>query len=195
MKIVCHYFYYRMHKKDKYTLFNLNQLDAMALEIPYDGHRLTMMFILPNQKNGLKKLEEEFENVDLSLIARTKMTRFEKEVSIAIPKFKVESLHNLKDSLQRIGLKHMFDAKQADFSGMTDTKELFVSEVIQKAFIEVTEEGTEASAATAANFQQKSSFNKKNTPEFICDHPFVFMLKDNLTRMILFTGKITNPSL
>ena len=185
----------RMHKKDKYNLFNLNQLDAMALEIPYDGHRLTMMFILPNQKNGLKKLEEEFENVDLSLIARTKMTRFEKEVSIAIPKFKVESSLNLKDSLQRIGLKHMFDVKQADFSGMTDTKELFVSEVIQKAFIEVTEEGTEASAATATNFQQKSSFNNKNTPEFICDHPFVFMLKDNLTRMILFTGKITNPSL
>ena len=183
-----------MHKMDKYNLFNLNQLDAMALEIPYDGHRLTMIFILPNQKDGLKKLEEEFENVDLSVINRAKTPRVEKEVAIAIPKFKVESLHNLKDSLQRIGLKHMFDAKQADFSGMTDTKELFVSEVIQKAFIEVTEEGTEASAATAANFQQKSSFNKKNTPEFICDHPFVFMLKDNLTGIILFTGKITNPS-
>ena len=87
----------------------------------------------------------------------------------------------------------MFEAGKADFSGITDTKELFVSEVIQKAFIEVNEEGGEAAAATAVMFSRSAVRSQPSPPEFICDHPFLFMIKDHLTGMILFSGKITNP--
>ena len=88
--------------------------------------------------DGLRKLEEEFGIIDLSDKINSKVPGHrihEKEVAIAIPKFRIESTHNLKDSLKRIGLKHMFEGGKADFSGITDTKELFVSEVFQKAFL------------------------------------------------------------
>ena len=186
----------RMHKIGKYKLFELDKLDATVLEMPYTGDRLSITFILPNAKNGLRKLEEQFNTIDLSENKNSKAPRhrmYEKEVAIAIPKFKIESTHNLKDSLERMGLKHMFEAGKADFSGITDTKELFVSEVIQKAFIEVNEEGGEATAATAVMFSRSAVRSQPSPPEFICDHPFLFMIKDHLTGMILFSGKITNP--
>ena len=86
----------------------------------------------------------------------------------------------------------MFDANKADFSGMTGgTKSLYVSKVVQKAFVEVNEEGTEAAAATAIIFASRSSRGK---PEFICDRPFMFLIRDNLTGMILFSGQVTDPT-
>ena len=86
----------------------------------------------------------------------------------------------------------MFDGSKADFSGMTGgTKSLYVSKAVQKAFVEVNEEGTEAAAATFAKFTTRIAHSR---PEFTCNRPFMFLIRDNLTGMILFSGHVTDPS-
>ena len=188
------YFLNRMHKMGKFNYRELDQLDAKRLVLPYKGNRLSMVIILPNKKDGLLKLEEQLRSVDLSEIFNQKTAM--DIVSLSLPKFKIDSTHDLKDSLTKIGIQHMFDEKNADFSGMSEAKELFVSLMIQKAFIEVNEEGSEASAATAAVMDVRSGFPTVTKPlQFTCDHPFLFMIKDHLTGVILFSGKITNPLL
>ena len=181
-----------MHKMGKFNYRELDQLDAKRLVLPYKGNRLSMVIILPNKKDGLLKLEEQLRSVDLSEIFNQKTAM--ETVSLSLPKFKIDSTHDLKDSLTKIGIQHMFDEKNADFSGMSEAKELFVSRMIQKAFIEVNEEGSEAYAATMADMVDGIATAVKPL-QFTCDHPFLFMIKDHLTGMILFSGKITNPIL
>ena len=90
-----------------------------------------------------------------------------------------------------IGLDDMFDPGKADFSGMDGTKNLYASTVVQKAFIEVNEEGSEAAAATGMEMKTRSIIWPQ---KFTCDRPFLFAIKDNLTGMVLFTGRVTVPS-
>ena len=188
-----------MHKTDEFDYLELDQLDAKRLVIPYTGNRLSMIIILPNKNNGLLKLEEQLRSADLfELVNQKREANGRDEVSLSLPKFKIDSTHDLKDPLIKIGIQHMFIPKDADFSGMSGTKELYVSDMIQKAFIEVNEEGSEASSATGA-LGVRPTASKESTAtkllEFTCDHPFLFMIKDHLTGVILFSGKITNPIL
>ena len=92
----------------------------------------------------------------------------------------------------------MFDEFKADFSGMTGgTKNrLFVSIVKQKAFVEVNEEGAEAAAATFATVRVplRRQIGRQSNPKFTCNRPFMFLIRDNLTGMILFSGHVTDPS-
>ncbi len=90
-------------------------------------------------------------------------------------------------------MSHQFSRKETNvsFSGLTVRDDLFISDVIQKAFIEVNEEGSEAAAAS---FGMMSNRMIIRMPPFICDKPFLFFIKDKLTGFFLFAGKIENPT-
>jgi serine protease inhibitor len=106
---------------------------------------------------------------------------------------KVESTLDLVEPLKKIGMTDMFDRANADLSGMTGgAKSLYVSKVVQKAFIAVDEEGAEAAAAMSGivTFQCGEMHDR-----FICDRPFMFLIRDNLTNITLFTGHVTDPSI
>ena len=93
-----------------------------------------------------------------------------------------------------LGVRHMFTG-EADFSGIDGTRDQFVTKVIHKAFIEVTEDGTEAAAATAALMKYGSSGHCPPPPpakQFIVDHPFMFYLRDRTTGMLVFQGRVVN---
>jgi serpin B len=81
----------------------------------------------------------------------------------------------------------------ADFSGMEPEKELFITDALHKAFIEVDEAGTEAAAATAVVVGVKSAFPIKEPPVFRADHPFMFLIRENENKSILFMGRLTEP--
>ena len=83
-----------------------------------------------------------------------------------------------------------FDIHTADFSGMTGHRDLFISSVTHAAFVEVNEQGTEATAATAPAVSKGIS----RTPVFRADHPFLFLIRENLTGSILFLGRVVDPS-
>jgi len=117
------------------------------------------------------------------------------EVIVGLPRFKVESSFSLKPVLMDMGMKQAFDEPRnsADFTGMSpEGKNLFISEVLHKAFVEVNEEGSEAAAATAVLIIEQCA-----TPEpkvFRADRPFVFTIRDNTTGAVLFLGRYMGPA-
>ena len=113
-------------------------------------------------------------------------------VELMIPKFKIESKINLKNILSNLGMEKMFQPSTTGLKGISDGV-LFVSDVIQKAFIEVDETGTEAAAATAVIVVNRSSRMPK-TVRFVADHPFLFFIRDLQTNLVLFQGRVTKPS-
>merc|ERR1711972_1158306 len=105
--------------------------------------------------------------------------------------FKLEKRITLTQQLASLGMKNMFSGGLADFSGIDGSKDLYVSEVVQKAFIEVNEEGSEAAAATGAVMIMSSM---PAPPErFVADHPFLFFIRDKTTGMLLFQGRVKKP--
>ena len=89
-----------------------------------------------------------------------------------------------------MGMKDAF-GKKADFSGMNGRKDLFISAVVHKAFVDVNEEGTEAAAATGVVIETTSV--RPPPPVFRADHPFLFLIRHEKTGVILFLGRVLNP--
>jgi serpin B len=159
-----------------------------ALELPYKHNVLSMVILLPKKHEGMAALEKSL-TVDNLQNWRSRM-RFA-NVRIALPKFKFTSMFILNDALMAMGMKDAFNGKTADFSGMADTKELFIGFVIHKAFVDVNEEGTEAAAATAVGMLGKGMPSK--TEAFKADRPFLFLIRDNVTGSVLFLGRVSDP--
>jgi serpin B len=97
----------------------------------------------------------------------------------------------LKDTLKTMGMKSAFAAGTADFKGMAAEGDLFISEVIHKAFVDVNEQGTEAAAATAVIMERGRP--PKTAVTIIADRPFIFMIRDNEGGSILFMGRVMDP--
>uniref|UniRef100_A0A5S6QLS4 SERPIN domain-containing protein n=1 Tax=Trichuris muris TaxID=70415 RepID=A0A5S6QLS4_TRIMR len=112
----------------------------------------------------------------------------ERQVEVCIPKFKLQYELKMKEVLERLGLIGMFSSVLADFSNITGSRDLYVSEAFHKAVIEVNEKGSEAAAATAVVTLLRSIPIRQNTPKFAADHPFLFAIMDRSNRMILFLG-------
>ncbi|KAJ3654866.1 hypothetical protein Zmor_014022 [Zophobas morio] len=182
-----------MHMRKKFNFNAVKELEAQILELPYTNGNISMVIILPFERNGIAELEKKLATVDLAKITNE---LYNQQVTVALPKFKIEQTIDLKDSLIKLGLGEIFDGSAANFSGMISSKEpLHVSKVIQKAFIEVNEEGSEAAAATAMIMRGRCHIDGPDIT-FIADHPFVFVLLEKSTEThILFTGKIINPQL
>jgi len=183
-----------MNQELKVNFGLIEELDAEVVELPYIGDRLSMYIVLPRQKYGLFDLENKMPKKNIHEMFKEMFKGGRKvKVNIFLPKFKLEQSLELTDHFKKLGMTAMFDRRNADFSGMAgDPGDLFVSDVIQKAFIEVNEEGSEAAAATAVVFHYKSG--RRFAKQFRCDHPFMFFIRDKKTKMVLFSGRVVDPS-
>ncbi|XP_027861604.1 serpin B6-like [Xiphophorus couchianus] len=116
-------------------------------------------------------------------------------VEVKLPQFKLEETYDLNKVLSSMGMVDAFDIEKSDFSGMTGDKELYLSSVSHKAFVEVNEKGTEAAASTQMRFRCGRSFLPRiNIPiSFTADHPFLFFIRHNPTKSILFAGRFCSP--
>ena len=114
-----------------------------------------------------------------------------KRIKISLPKFKIDTEFNLNSTLFELGVKDAF-TRAADFSGITNKENLFISNVVHKANIFVDEEGTEATAATAVMIG-KTSFMREEV-QISINKPFIYILKNNHNNCIYFIGKIENPN-
>ena len=113
------------------------------------------------------------------------------EVDLYLPRFKVEESYKLVPTLRALGMVDAFNDRVANFSGMTGRPDLVVSTVVHKSFVEVTEEGTEAAAATGVGDAVITSLPFRES--FRCDHPFLFLIKHIKTNSILFCGRVSSP--
>ena len=157
------------------------------LELPYTGEDLSMIALLPNERDGLGDLEASLTVETLSQVTDQMVLR---EVSVSMPKFGMTQKFGLTSVLSSLGMSDAFDPAAADFSGMNGKWDLYISDVLHKAFINLDEEGTEAAAATGVVIGVTSI--GPPIPEFDADHPFMFFIRDNLTGSILFMGRVAD---
>ena len=115
---------------------------------------------------------------------------YRRKVEVFVPKFKMTSEFEFSDALKSTGMPSAFDPGKADFSGITGARDLFISAVIHKAFVDVDEEGTEAAPATAVVMHAMEGAGPRL---FRADHPFLFLIRDNRSGSILFLGRVMNP--
>jgi serpin B len=159
-----------------------------ALELPYAGDSLSMIVLLPRSIDGLGALEDTL--AADTLTARLDAIR-KREVRVSLPKFTMTSQFELAQTLGSMGMPEAFSGA-ADFSGMTGGRDLFISAVVHKAFVDVNEEGTEAAAATGVAMRLTAA--PVSPPVFRADHPFIFLIRHNPSGSILFLGRLTRPA-
>lgn len=168
--------------------------DLQMLVLPYNhttGQQLSMVVLLPRDDN-LTAAESALSTETLSALEQSARSR---QVMVYFPKFTLKTKYNkLAETLAAMGMPTAF-GPAADFSGMNGKHDLFISDVIHQAFVDVNEEGTEAAAATAVIFKTASAqVSAEPVPVFKADHPFVFFIQDDETGAILFMGRVTDPT-
>ena len=163
---------------------------VQVLELPYKFHRLSMVLVLPKKIEGLAAVESSLNDKSIAnWTGKLEACR----VNIALPKFKFTTQLGLAKTLKKMGMVDAFGDK-ADFTGITTEEPLLISEVIHQAFVDVNEEGTEAAAATAVIMAAGSAMPREmKNVSFHADRPFLFIIRDNTTSTILFTGRVMNP--
>jgi serpin B len=161
-----------------------------AVELPYDGRELSMVILLPTEGKFT-----EFENsLDYRQADRIIGSLKDKRVKLTMPKFEFESEFSLKQALSALGMAEAFSGG-ADFSGMTGNNDLFIGDVVHKAFVSVDENGTEAAAATAVIMVTSAPVPRPEEPVTVTvDRPFIFLIRDIETGAILFIGQVMNPA-
>ena len=175
-------------------LFTDNQaLEVKVIQLPYKNSSLSTRITLPNNFDGLAKLETSlnFEKFRALILDNRRYKKV--DVKLSLPKFKLELSFPLKSCLIKLGMVDLFDTCLSDLSGMSEESDLFVSDAVHKAFISVDEKGTEAAAATAMIMWMSYTFKKK-VEVFRADHPFIFCICDENIKSILFMGKVTDVS-
>jgi serpin B len=156
------------------------------LELPYAGGDLAMVVLLPKDKTT-EPLEFEAQALADSL-ARLAA----RQVDVTLPRFKVEAEFELQKVLPQLGMSAAFSSK-ADFSGINGKRDLFLSAVVHKAYVDVNEMGTEAAAATAVAAVRAAAVRPPPPVVFRADHPFLFVIRDNRSGSLLFVGRLTDP--
>ncbi|KAL3865724.1 hypothetical protein ACJMK2_043084 [Sinanodonta woodiana] len=182
-----------MQAKKKCRFFKNDELKYSALMLPYKDGNLSMVIVLPHEQNGLKNVEKAFTAHVLSSLCEDLAHGARPEVIIALPKFKMEITYELTKTLPKLGISDILQSTKADFGAMLDGHpDAFISDVIHKTFIDVNEEGTEAAAATA--MMMRCMAMPMPPEKFIADHPFLFLIRDNDTGVILFIGRYAKPA-
>src|SRR5262245_13860839 len=167
--------------------FGYNESASVRLlEMKYAGGAVAFDILLPKSLEAVVDVDQESLN---SLLGNLQNRTLE----VAIPKFHAESEFSLVDTLSRLGMPSAFNDGSADFSGIDGRRDLVISDVRHKGFVDVTEEGTEAAAATGVAIGVTSIQLPQG--EFRADWPFVFLIRDTSSGAILFAGRLANPAL
>ena len=172
---------------------------CQAVDLDYGRGGLSMLILLPHRRNALRDLEVKLSGGRLRAFTSSMVMQ---GVEVLLPRFRIEwGAVDLGQPLRTLGMPLAFTPSQADFSGITglepsDADAVFLSAVYHKAFVDVNEEGTEAAAATAtgAPIAAMRGSRPEPVPVFRADHPFIFAIRDRLSGVILFLGRVADPT-
>ena len=175
-----------MHRTGGVLFMQDDQLQA--IEMPYAGDDLAMLVLLPRSVDGLAAVESKLDEPMLGhVVAGLSST----QVAMALPKYKIAQRLALGSVLRTLGMDKAFDPREADFSAMDGNRDLVISDVLHQAYVAVDEQGTEAAAATG--MVMGATAIMASPTAFDADHPFVFLIRDTKTGVILFVGRVQDP--
>lgn len=178
-----------MFKHAKFKMAHVDEVNAQVLALPYAEDELSMVVLLPDESSDLTVVEKALTYEKLRAWTNPE-TLTESKVQVFFPRLKLEESYDLETVLQSLGMTDAFEETKADFSGMTSKKNVPVSKVAHKCFVEVNEEGTKAAATTAVIRNTRSC---RIEPRFCADRPFLFFIWHQKTSSILFCGRFSSP--
>ena len=175
--------------------------DYQAVALPYSGHQLSMLVILP----APDQFGDFTANLDAAAAAAIIADLHRRPVILTLPRFRLEKSADIAALLENMGMTDAFSHTAADFSAMgnfvcppaPDKNCVYIDDIFQRAFVEVNEQGTEAAAVTAVGMGEKSVSIEPTPPPPVVmtvDRPFLFLIRDDATNTILFLGHITDPT-
>jgi serpin B len=173
------------HGKFRYYRHSGPPFSFEIIELPYAGEQFSLVALLALGYDGLGEIEGELNDPNLRGWLSSMQ---ETELLVVFPKFKLRTNAGLEKTLAAMGMPDAFD-DAANFSGVDGTTLGYISFLRHEAIVEVDEAGTRAAAATASHHGTKSA-----TPCFRADHPFLFLIRDNLSGSILFLGRLNDPT-
>ncbi len=172
----------------------------LAVELPYNGDRLSMLLLVPQKPSGLGDWEQK---LTLDLLNEVVERLEARELHVSLPRFGLETAYEMRPPLESMRMRRAFvpptEPDGADFSAMSESQDmddkLFISAVIHKAFLEVNEKGTEAAAATAVMMMAASAMptTLPFVPTVRADRPFLFLIRDRESETVLFLGRCVAP--
>lgn len=177
-----------MFKKSTFKMTYIGEIFTKILVLPYAGGELSMIIMLPDEHIDLKTVEKELTYEKFVEWIRPDMMD-ENEVDVYLPRFRLEENYDMKNILRSLGMTDAFETT-ADFSGMSSSRDLYLSTVVHKSFVEVNEEGTEAAVATAGIMLMRCT---RFTPKFCANRPFLFFIQHSKTSSVLFCGRFSSP--
>ncbi len=180
-----------MHLREKLFIAETDALQC--LQLPYASGQASMWIVLPRKRDGLAALERWITPERLDELGGKASFQ---DVAVALPRFTFRSEFSLSTALKALGMRDAF-GPEADFSGMTTGKDLKLSEVYHQTYVAVTEQGTEAAAATAARMDLPTARIGREGPRpvfFTADHPFLVFIRHDASGVVLFQGRVTNPN-
>ncbi|XP_058686223.1 ovalbumin-related protein Y-like isoform X2 [Poecile atricapillus] len=177
-----------MRQNNTFKVARVAEDKIKILELPYTSGELSLLVLLPDDISGLAQLENKISYEKLMEWTSPKVME-KKRVRVYLPRMKIEEKYNLTSVLTSLGMTDLF-SPSANLSGISSAESLRISEAIHQAYVEVTEEGTEAggSEVVTGEIQQSSEVE-----EFRADHPFLFFIKHNPSDMILLFGRYCSP--
>ncbi|KAM5158480.1 serpin B10-like [Mantella aurantiaca] len=182
-----------MFQRNKFNMFYIEELKTKVLEIPYVSNETSMIILLPDDimdnTTGLEQLQKELSYVKINEWTSADIMT-QTEVEIELPRIHLEESYDLKSYLSKMGMSDLFIPEQANLTGISEKGNLYVSQIFHKVFVEINEEGTEAAAATGAIATVRM---RPITVKFVADHPFIFIIRHNKTKVILFFGVYCSP--
>ena len=168
--------------------FNYANVDSVQiLQLSYEED-ISMLVILPDDSSGISDLEESLSAV---MVNQWRNALQNTLLNVDIPKFEIRANYDLIDPLSKMGMSNVFNAK-AHLQGIVDANQMpgniYVDKATQDAYVKVNEKGTEAMAVTLLEIPSTGP------PTFNANHPFLFLIQDDQSGVILFMGKIVDPT-
>ncbi|XP_025080019.1 leukocyte elastase inhibitor-like [Pomacea canaliculata] len=167
-------------------LKNIEELNAQVVELSYTGYRFSLFLVIPNTWDGLMNLERRLNGQMLNNIVNDMPGTVQADLSL--PKFRLRTRWTLNEHLQAIGLRSAF-SNTANFRRLSSSP-ITISKVFQEAVIEVTETGSRAAAVTSVMSESYSLVLHR----VVVNKPFVFILRDKISGLNIFMGRVSDPS-
>jgi serpin B len=183
-----------MHQTEGFQYYDTG--DLKILQMSYLGREFAMTILLPSDVDGLAALEEQ---ISTKTLDRWLAKLRPQSVSVALPKFTIDPSQSIElvPVLGEMGTRLAFDPNAADLTMIANPPDaadrLFLDQVRHKAFVKVDEKGTEAAAATSTGLTELAPMPPTSPKQFRADHPFLFLIRDIQSEMILFVGRVADP--
>ncbi|XP_015337715.1 serpin B13-like [Marmota marmota marmota] len=178
-----------MEQHHSFSFVFLEDLEAKIVGIPYKNNDLSMFVLLPNDIEGLEKIIDQVTPEQLIEWTRPELMEV-RNVNLRLPRLEVEGSYELEPVLAALGLRAAFSESGADFSGMCARSGLQAQRFLHRSFVQVTEEGAEATAATGIGYMVSSA---GGCEQVHCDHPFLFFIRHRGSDSVLFFGRFSSP--